>query len=148
MDTILKVFKKEQRYLQKQITSYNNKIYSYNNYIREFRRVEKEIETLSRNFKKVQGVTIGITEITLKTLYENGEKVKKRSINRSMKKIEIYGFDNLDDLKVILAHEIGHLVGIPHINVKGALMNPILQKNQKNDFYLLPEDIKNFIDNF
>ena len=46
-----------------------------------------------------------------------------------MNKIEIYGFDNKQELKVILAHEIAHLVGIPHINVKDALMNPILQKS-------------------
>jgi predicted Zn-dependent protease len=48
------------------------------------------------------------------------------------------------ELKAIIAHEIGHLVGIPHISDKGALMNPILQENQKRRLELTNADIKNF----
>jgi len=65
-----------------------------------------------------------------------------------MTKIEIYGFDNLKQLKVVLAHEIGHLVGIPHIENKGALMNPIVQKNQEMNLSLTQDDIKAFKENF
>ena len=64
-----------------------------------------------------------------------------------MNKIEIYGFDNLKQLKVVLAHEIAHLVGIPHIEVKNALMNPLLDKNQ-DELVLSSEDILNFKENF
>jgi predicted Zn-dependent protease len=110
--------------------------------------LNKEIETMSRKFKKVQGVTIGVKEITLKTFYKNGKKVKEKSINHTMNKIEVYGFENLKELKVLLAHEIGHLVGIPHINKANALMNPILQENQKEKLLLTNDDIKNFKNNF
>ena len=61
-----------------------------------------------------------------------------------MSKIEIYGFNNLNELKVILAHEIAHLVGLPHIDKKGALMNPIIQVNQIEKLFLTHEDIELF----
>lgn len=61
-----------------------------------------------------------------------------------MNKIEVYGFDSKNELKAILAHEITHLVGIPHIEVKDALMNPILQENQINLLSLSKSDIINF----
>ena len=65
-----------------------------------------------------------------------------------MNKIEIYSFDSKEQLKVILAHEIAHLVGIPHINVKNALMNPILQDNQVKNLELTFDDIRAFEMNF
>lgn len=65
-----------------------------------------------------------------------------------MNKIEIYGFESLSELKAILAHEIAHLVGVPHIQEQGALMNPILQKNQKQNLNLTYDDILNFKEHF
>jgi len=144
LNIAIKKFKKDQARFKRLVLSYNNKGFSYNNSIREFMRLKKEVETMSRKFKKVKGVTIEAQEITLKTYTKNGKRVKERSINQIMNKIEIYGFDSLDELKAILAHEIVHLVGIPHINVKGALMNPILQKTQIEKFLLTEEDITNF----
>lgn len=47
-----------------------------------------------------------------------------------------------------MAHEIGHLVGVPHIDAKNALMNPILQDNQIENLSLTQEDIRNFKENF
>ena len=65
-----------------------------------------------------------------------------------MDKIEIYGFDDLNSLKAILAHEIGHLVGVGHIEQQGALMNPILQENQIANLELTPADMEEFEKSF
>jgi predicted Zn-dependent protease len=65
-----------------------------------------------------------------------------------MNKIEIYGFESKDELKAILAHELAHLLGIPHIDAKGSLMNPILQENQIEQLSLSKKDIINFKKNF
>ena len=148
LNTAIKKFKKDQRRFRRLTLSYNNKGHSYNNSIREFMRLKKEVETMSRSFRKVKGVTIEAQEITLKTYIKNGQRIKERSVNSIMNKIEIYGFENLAELKAILAHEIGHLVGIPHINVEGALMNPLLQESQKYELHLTPEDIENFNEYF
>ena len=145
---ISKKFKKKERKLQSDLTSYNQKVRLQNNLIREFNRLNSELERISRNFKKVKGNAIGIKEITSKVFYKNGKRIKEKSVRNIMNKIEIYGFDSKNELKVILAHEIAHLVGIPHIEVKDTLMNPILQKNQINQLSLTQSDIINFKKNF
>ena len=148
LNIAIKKYKKDQQRFRRLVLSYNNKGFSYNNSIREFMRLKKEVETMSRSFRKIKGVTIEAQEITLKTYIKNGQRIKERSVNNIMNKIEIYGFESHEELKAILAHEIGHLVGIPHINIKGALMNPILQENQKYKLHLIPEDITNFKEYF
>ena len=144
----MKLQKKRQRELEKVLNSYNQKIFTYNNSINDYNRLSNELETMTRNFHKVKGKTFGMQEITLKTYNKDGIEVKEKSVKNSMTKIEIYGFDNLKQLKVVLAHEIGHLVGIPHIENKGALMNPIVQKNQEMNLSLTQDDIKAFKENF
>lgn len=144
----LKLLKKEQRALTRIISKFNNKILLYNNNISEYNRLNNELESMNRRFKKVKGKTFAQKEVTLKTYYKNGRKVEERNIAETMNKIEIYGFDSLAELKVVIAHEIGHLVGIPHIEVEDALMNPILQRKQENELTLIQEDILNFRDNF
>ena len=100
--------------------------------------MSNELESMNRSFKKVKGKTFAQKKVTLKTYYKDGKKVEERDVEKTMNKIEIYGFDNLAELKVIIAHEIGHLVGLPHIQVEHALMNPILQKKQMFFEYLKP----------
>ncbi len=143
-----KDFQMKQKKFKKLVSSYNHKRHFYNNIILDVKRLNKEIETMSRNFKKVKGMTFGTKQTNLKIFYKNGKKLREKSVNTNMKKIEIYGFDTIEELKVIIAHEIGHLVGIPHINSKNALMNPILQVNQKIKLSLTKEDVTNFINNF
>ncbi|MGB7402250.1 matrixin family metalloprotease [Arcobacter sp. F2176] len=148
LDIKLKQLKKLYKDFNRRVLSYNNKVQFYNNDIRNIYSLSKELESLRRAFKKIKGKTFGQKEITLKTYYKDGKKISERKINQSMNKIEIYAFDSLDELKVILAHEIAHLVGIPHIDVKNALMNPILQKNQIKHLELTKKDIINFKKNF
>jgi hypothetical protein len=136
------------RDLIKQFNSYNQKIFSFNNLVNDSNRISNEIESMNRNVKKIKGKTFGEENITIKTYYKDGKLIKEKTNSISMNKIEIYGFDNLKQLKVVLAHEIAHLVGIPHIEAKNALMNPILPKTQEEKLVLTAEDILNFKENF
>ena len=129
-------------------SKYNNKVSSYNNLYRQIKALSYEIESLSRSIKVVKGQAIGEKIVTVKTSYENGVYKQDKKIENTMNKIEIYSFESLEQLKVILAHEIAHLVGIPHIDVKGALMNPILQEEQINHLNLTYEDIRAFDEHF
>lgn len=140
--------KKLERELQKVVLQYNNKIILFNTTVNQAKMLSNEIESLSRNNKIVKGKTFGNKEITLKTYYKDGKKFEEKEIRNSMNKIEIYNFDNLNQLKAVLAHEIAHLVGIPHIESTGSLMNPILQQNQIDELFLTSDDIKNFRENF
>ena len=139
--------KKSHKDLTKLFNSYNQKVFSFNNLINDSNRISNEIESMSRNFKKIKGKVFAEENTTIKTYYKDGQLVKEKNSTISMNKIEIYGFDNLKQLKVVLAHEIAHLVGIPHIEVKNALMNPLLDKNQ-DELVLSSEDILNFKENF
>ena len=136
--------KKSHKEIIKLFNSYNQKVFSFNNLVKESNQIGNEIESMSRNTKKIKGKTFGENNITIKTYYKDGRLVKEKSNKITTNKIEIYGFDNLKELKVILAHEIAHLVGIPHINVDNALLNPIIQKKQLENLHLTLEDIENF----
>lgn len=143
--------KKQKKYhmdLTRLFNHYNQKVFSFNNLVNDVNRLNNEIESMNRSFKKIKGKTFGEENTTIKSYYKDGELVKEKSTTTTMNKIEIYGFDNLKQLKAVLAHEIAHLVGIPHIEAKNALMNPILDKSQEENLVLTPEDILNFKENF
>jgi len=148
IDRDIKNLRKERRSLRRMIDKYNKKIYRMNVIAKESNRLSNQINKMSRSIKKIKGRTFGLKELTLKTYYKDGKKVKEKTVKNSMTKIEIYGFDSLQQLKAVIAHEIGHLVGIPHINTKNALMHPFLQKNQIENLFLIEADIKNFKRNF
>ena len=148
INNYLKEKDKSYQNLQNILSSYNQKVVTFNNLVRESNSLIKELESLGRDIKTVNGRTFGMKETVLKTYYKDGKEVKESITTNSMNKIEIYNFDSLEHLKVILAHEIAHLVGVPHIDDEGALMNPILQENQKNRLHLTSEDIENFRKNF
>ena len=148
IDLDLKEQRKAQSNLTKTLNQYNQKVFSYNNLSREINTLVSQIETMTRSVKKINGRTFGLQETTLKTIYKDGKMVQEKSVQTDMDKIEIYSFDSLAQLKVVIAHEILHLVGIPHIQASGALMNPLLQKNQIERLYLTKEDIENFRNNF
>lgn len=134
--------------LRKSLNQYNNKIHSFNNLVKQSQILANEIESLQRSLKVVKGRAFGQIQTIEKTYIKDGKKFKETTTQSSMDKIEIYSFENLDQLKAVLAHEIAHLVGIPHINDSNALMNPILQKNQEKDLFLTRDDIRNFNENF
>ena len=55
-------------------------------------------------------------------------------------KIQIYQFDAKDDLRLTLAHELGHALGLYHHNDPEALMYPVLGAQNLQDFQLRPAD--------
>lgn len=148
INSYLKEKNKTYQNLQNIVNSYNQKVVTFNSLVRESNSLIKELESLSRNVKTVNGRTFGVKETILKTYYKDGKEVKESSTKSSMNKIEVYNFSSLEHLKVVLAHEIAHLVGVPHIEAKGALMNPILQDTQKSRLHLTSDDIENFRKNF
>jgi hypothetical protein len=134
--------------LQKQQRKYNQKVIKHNNLITSINLLSTNIEQLSRSIKVVLGNAIFNTQIKKKTYLKDGKVYKIDIKEKRDEKIEIYGYETKDELKAIIAHEILHLVGIGHIDSKGALMNPILQENQKINLSLTPDDIQNIKNNF
>ena len=136
--------KKERKVLLQKLAKLNHQIDHYNQLIRKYNTLQRETERLSKNFIEVKGVTKSQIETTRTITLKNGQKSVKTTKETSMDKIEIYDFETLDEFKVVLAHELGHLVGVEHVQAKGALMNPLIQKEQIKHLFLTPADIQAF----
>lgn len=137
--------KKGQRELKSDIRSFNRMTHRYNYLINKYNSYVIRIETLSKSIVEVKGKAIGKSISEIKTYYADGKQVTEKKNYSEMEKIEIYGFDgDINQLKAVLAHELGHLVGIGHIDKKRALMNPFLQSNQIDNLELTKDDMKAF----
>lgn len=149
-----KINYKKDRFNQKRtkfnnfLSAYNQKISTYNTLINQYNRIQRKVEIMSRSLKEVKGVAKGYTKTTFKTYSKDGETYTEKSSENYMEKIEIYGFNDHAELKAVLAHEIGHLVGMGHIDFDGALMNPMLQKNQIKNLQLTTYDMDEFVNSF
>ena len=141
------VFEEKRARYNSSAREFNKLISKHNALIRQNNSLALRIEPLLTSIPEVKGQTIGKNITTIKTYSLDGKKVVEKENHKEMEKIDIYGFDgNMNQLKAILAHEIAHLVGVNHIEKKGALMNPVLQPNQIKKMQLSPEDIKAFND--
>jgi predicted Zn-dependent protease len=136
--------KQQQSKLNKEISRFKRKIDKYNTLIARYYRVNREIESLSKNFIEVKGITKSNTNTQYTSYIMNGKKTTTKKTTTTMQRIEIYDFEDLQTLKVVLAHELGHLVGVGHIDVKGALMHPLMQEEQKKQLSLTYDDMQVF----
>lgn len=128
------ILNKKKKKLNRKISIFKQKLRKYNLLVKRYNRLLRYSENLSKSIVEVKGVT----KMQIKTIYMDNSKISSKTY---MEKIEIYNFENLKQLKIILAHEIGHLVGVEHIDADGALMNPYLQKEQLDDFSLTHDDM-------
>lgn len=140
--------KKEKKKFSTKLRALKQKIRKFNLLVVNYNRVQRDIEKLSKTIVEIKGVTKGSTKTTYTSYIEDGQKNVKKSTHTSMEKIEIYSFDNLQQLKVVLAHELGHLVGVGHIDVVAALMNPHVQEKQLDELSFTYDDIEAFYEAF
>lgn len=107
--------KREVEYQMQQSTSFNDQIYEYQsnvkNHQRDIRQAEQRFPP--REFHK--------------GLFMEDE-------------IHVYQFDAKDDLRLTLAHELGHALGLYHHSDPEALMYPMLGKQKLENFELRPAD--------
>ena len=56
--------------------------------------------------------------------------------------INLYYFENQDDLIMLIAHEMGHALGLEHVQNKKSLMYYLMKDQNKKNFTLTKEDIE------
>lgn len=54
--------------------------------------------------------------------------------------INIYAYESTPELRLIIAHELGHALGLGHIDAPTALMNPVLKEQNLENFELTAAD--------
>lgn len=110
-------FEQEVRYYQQQNQSFNQQVDQHNQSIQQLNQdiVQAQQRFPAREFHK--GVFMG-------------------------NKIEIYQFDGRDDLRLTIAHELGHALGLAHHNDPEALMYPMLGEQDLQHFRLRAADLQ------
>ena len=114
----------QQQRLSEHINQHNQKINVLNEEINQLNALNAELSA------KVSGFNARFS----------GKKFDKGLFNG--KQIAIYEFSSKDDLRLTLAHEFGHALGLPHHDDPYGLMYPILQKQDAKNFQLSTADLQ------
>lgn len=62
--------------------------------------------------------------------------------NQNGKSIQVFQFSSLDELKLVLAHEVGHALGLPHVENPASVMYYLMGNQKVNGLALTGEDIE------
>ncbi|MBJ8439131.1 matrixin family metalloprotease [Acinetobacter lactucae] len=109
------------------------------------------IESNSLNFK-IQALNLKIKELNreqsdlsaLKTQFKLEQKTSIKPFHKglfSQNQIQIYGYASLNDLRLTLAHELGHALGLKHTTNPKSLMYPYLKEQDIHNFKLTDSDL-------
>lgn len=114
----------QQQRLGEQIHQHNQKIHALNQEVIQLNALNAELS------QEVSGFNARFS----------GKKFDKGVFNG--KQIMIYEFSSKDDLRLTLAHEFGHALGLGHHDDPYGLMHPILQQQNAHNFQLSPADLQ------
>ncbi|WP_313036385.1 matrixin family metalloprotease [Acinetobacter sp.] len=109
--------------LQQEISIYNQKIQHLNLQVDELNQLNQQIDSSVKHFN----------QRFQPKLFDKG------SFNG--KQITIYEFESEDDLRLTLAHEFGHALGLKHNQDPQALMYPLMKDQNLENFRLSTADI-------
>lgn len=116
----------QMHHLQFEIDTYNSKIHQLNMQVDELNQINQNINTSIQNFN---------TRFK-PHLFDKG--------NFDGRNINIFEFQSEGDLRLTLAHEFGHALGLKHHEDPQGLMHPMMQDQEQHNFRLLPTDLELF----
>lgn len=114
----------QKQVLDNQISAYNQKQASFNQSVNDFNQHTQQIHTAIDNANR---------------------RFVARQFHKGIfngKEINIYEFSSLDDLRLTLAHELGHALNIGHNDDPSALMYAMAGEQDMANFKLKPADIE------
>lgn len=109
--------------LQQEINLYNQKIQQLNLQVDELNQLNQQIDSSVKSFNQ----------------HFQPRLFDKGSFNG--KQINIYEFESIDDLRLTLAHEFGHALGLKHNQDPQALMYPVMKEQNMQNFRLSAADL-------
>ncbi|WP_139310004.1 matrixin family metalloprotease [Acinetobacter pittii] len=144
---------------QQEVTCFNQREQQYSsaNNLKEW---QKQLEQKSENLRnesnslniKIQALNLKIKELNreqsdlsaLKTQFKLEQKTSIQPFHKglfSQNQIQIYGYAFLNDLRLTLAHEFGHALGLKHTTDPKSLMYPRLKEQDIHNFKLTDSDL-------
>ncbi|MGJ8758404.1 matrixin family metalloprotease [Acinetobacter sp. HC8-3S] len=108
--------------VQQEITQYNQKISTLNQQVDELNQLNQQLDQSVHQYKQRFQ-----PHLFHKGLFNGRE-------------ILIYEFESEDDLRLTLAHELGHALGLQHANDPTALMYPLMKDQNAENFSLTQAD--------
>ncbi|ENX32251.1 hypothetical protein F889_03565 [Acinetobacter colistiniresistens] len=122
---------KQQRDLQQQAVKLQAKIAEYNH------KVQQNQLKAEKSQQVYQELAASVAEFN--------ETFKPEVLHKGQfdgKQIFIYEFSSIDDLRLTLAHEFGHALGLKHTRDPKSLMYPRIKDQDAKDFQLTDTDLK------
>ena len=113
----------EQNQLKQQLDIYNQKVYELNRQVEQLNAVNQQYNQSVDHFNS---------------------RFQPRQFDKGVfdgKTINIYEFTSNEDLRVTIAHELGHALGLAHNNDPKALMYPMMKEQDLKNFRLTTADL-------
>jgi prefoldin subunit 5 len=111
--------------LKAKFSLHSNKVENLNAQIKQINQQQNQ---LNEAIKQINLATTAGPETFHKGLFSHNQ-------------IQIYGFTSFDDLRLTLAHEFGHALGLKHTTDPKSLMYPRLKEQDIHNFKLTSSDL-------
>jgi predicted Zn-dependent protease len=120
--------------LQRSQVELENSRASLNASINRYNRLAEDIKNYSKNHNQV----VGTINQKIETLNDTAlREFEEGSFDPSTDIITIYEYSDATSLKRVLAHELGHAIGLKHVDDKSSIMYSV---NQGSNFALTKDD--------
>jgi len=122
-------FAQRQAALQQQSLALQQEIQQHN---QRTRQLNQDIQSLNQNNQQLVASANQFNQIFQPRLFHKG--------HFNGRHIMIYEFSSTNDLRLTLAHEFGHALGLAHTDDPSSLMYPIIQQQNLQKFALTDSD--------
>ncbi|MGV0887484.1 matrixin family metalloprotease [Acinetobacter venetianus] len=129
--TLAKKLQKQQHALESQSQLLQARIQNHNLKVQQLQKQSEKSNQLRQQL--------------IQSVYKFNQTFKPQVLHKGQfdgKQIFIYEFSSLDDLRLTLAHEFGHALGLKHTQDPKSLMYPRIKEQDAKDFQLTNTDLK------